>query len=118
MSILVVISFLVLPVSILASDHAFLTTGETASSETLSIPEDHAVTWRITTSDDGRVTLYTLRIKNNTNRDLYVTGEIKVQSTKETVHFAKKIKAGKEEPVHDETGKFAVIKVDYITSID
>ena len=75
--------------------------------------EDHALTWRITTDNDGRVTLYTLRVKNNTNRDLYVTGVVKVQSTKETVHFAKTIKAGQEVAVHDEPGKFAVIKLDY-----
>lgn len=100
-------------VGLYAEDNVVHKSERIASNTSNRAKDDKALTWRITTSNDGRVTLYTLRVKNNTNRHLYVTGIIKVQSTKESVHFAKTIKAGQEVSIHDETGIFAVIKMEY-----
>ncbi len=87
----------------------------------LANPSDqqNPISWKITTDeeDDGTI-IYNLIVSNHTNKNLYVTGKVKVQSTKEIVHFAKTINAGRKLCVHSEVNeKFAVLEVNYEESM-
>ena len=85
----------------------------------IAVDQQNPISWKITKDEEADGTIiYNLIVSNHTNKDLYVTGKVKVQSTKEIVRFAKTIKAGHKMCVHSEVNeKFAVLQVDYQESM-
>lgn len=96
--------------------------GRILEQETISptpVEQQSPISWEIRKDEerDGTI-IYNLFVSNHSNKDLYVSGKVKIQSSKEIVHFAKTIKAGRKMCVHSEVNeKFAVLQVDYQESM-